>query len=122
MWWDVGVGGELLLARHRAIHKAPASIRPFRVARSDSVCRLIGVVSIAALVSALPCADSILVTSTVRDLVVGSGFAFEPRGSRILKGVPGRWRLYEVVDRASVEDARPSDAFGRRLSVNDRGG
>jgi hypothetical protein len=89
MWWDVGVGGELLLARHRAIHKAPASIRPFRVARSDSVCRLIGVVRIAALVSALPCADSILVTSTVRDLVVGSGFAFEPRGSRILKGVPG---------------------------------
>lgn len=40
----------------------------------------------------------VLVTSTVRDLVVGSGFSFADRGSHSLKGVPGRWRLYSVQD------------------------
>jgi class 3 adenylate cyclase/pimeloyl-ACP methyl ester carboxylesterase len=41
-------------------------------------------------------AGEILVTSTVRDLVAGSGLAFEERGERELKGVPGTWRLYAV--------------------------
>jgi class 3 adenylate cyclase len=41
-------------------------------------------------------AGDILVTSTVRDLVAGSGLAFEERGERELKGVPGAWRLYAV--------------------------
>ena len=45
-------------------------------------------------VAALAGADEILVSSTVRDLVVGSGVAFVDRGSRVLKGVPGRWRIY----------------------------
>jgi class 3 adenylate cyclase/pimeloyl-ACP methyl ester carboxylesterase len=36
----------------------------------------------------------LLVTSTVRDLVAGSGLSFEPRGSRTLKGVPGEWSLF----------------------------
>jgi class 3 adenylate cyclase len=34
------------------------------------------------------------VSSTVRDLVAGSTFAFEERGEHELKGIPGRWRLY----------------------------
>jgi class 3 adenylate cyclase len=38
----------------------------------------------------------ILVSSTVRDLTVGSDIAFEDRGSHALKGVPGEWRLYAV--------------------------
>jgi pimeloyl-ACP methyl ester carboxylesterase len=38
--------------------------------------------------------NEVLVSSTVRDLVVGSGFSFADRGSQALKGVPGRWRLY----------------------------
>jgi len=38
----------------------------------------------------------VLVSSTVRDLVAGSGIAFEDRGVRTLKGVPGEWRLYAV--------------------------
>lgn len=38
----------------------------------------------------------VLVSSTVRDLVAGSGIAFEDRGVRALKGVPGEWRLYAV--------------------------
>jgi class 3 adenylate cyclase len=38
----------------------------------------------------------VLVSSTVKDLVAGSGIAFEERGSHELKGVPGEWRLYAV--------------------------
>lgn len=40
--------------------------------------------------------NEVLVSRTVRDLVVGSGFAFTDRGSHSLKGVPGRWHLYAV--------------------------
>jgi class 3 adenylate cyclase len=38
----------------------------------------------------------VLVSQTVRDLVAGSGIAFEDRGAHELKGVPGEWRLYAV--------------------------
>lgn len=40
--------------------------------------------------------DQVLVTSTVKDLVVGSGIRFEDLGARSLKGVPNAWRLYRV--------------------------
>jgi class 3 adenylate cyclase len=40
--------------------------------------------------------DEVLVSSTVRDLVVGSSFSFADRGSYALKGVPGRWRLFSA--------------------------
>lgn len=53
-------------------------------------------VHVAARVSALAAADEVLVSSTVRDLVVGSGTRFVERGSRRLKGVPGRWRVYAL--------------------------
>jgi len=38
----------------------------------------------------------VLVPSTVKDLVAGSGLEFAERGEHELKGVPGRWRLYAV--------------------------
>ena len=38
----------------------------------------------------------ILVSSTVRDLVAGSGIAFEPRGTPTLKGVPGEWQVFSA--------------------------
>jgi class 3 adenylate cyclase len=38
----------------------------------------------------------VLVSSTVKDLVAGSGIEFEDRGVQELKGVPGQWRLYAV--------------------------
>ncbi len=38
----------------------------------------------------------VLVTSTVRDLVAGSGFTFDDRGEHELKGIAGRWTLYAV--------------------------
>ena len=40
----------------------------------------------------------VLVSSTTKDHIAGSGISFEPRGERDLKGVPGRWNLYAVVD------------------------
>ena len=41
-------------------------------------------------------ADEILVSSTVKDLVAGSGIAFAERGAHELKGIPGEWRLFAV--------------------------
>ena len=41
-------------------------------------------------------ANEVLVSSTVKDLVAGSGLAFEDRGAHPLKGVPGEWRLFAV--------------------------
>jgi class 3 adenylate cyclase len=38
----------------------------------------------------------VVVSSTVRDLVAGSGIEFSDRGTHELKGVPGMWRLYSV--------------------------
>jgi class 3 adenylate cyclase len=45
---------------------------------------------------ALP--GEVLVSSTVKDLVAGSGLELADRGEHELKGVPGLWRLYSVVD------------------------
>ena len=38
----------------------------------------------------------VLVSSTVKDLVAGSGLAVEDRGAHELKGLPGEWHLYAV--------------------------
>ncbi|TMK35872.1 MAG: adenylate/guanylate cyclase domain-containing protein [Actinobacteria bacterium] len=54
-------------------------------------------VHIGARVSALAGPSEILVSSTVKDLVAGSGLSFEDAGEHELKGVPDRWRLYRVV-------------------------
>ncbi len=53
-------------------------------------------VHLGARVSALAGAGEILVSSTVKDLVVGSGLAFDERGTHELKGIPGEWRLFAV--------------------------
>ena len=53
-------------------------------------------VHISARVSALAGPGEVLVSSTVKDLVVGSGIEFVERGARELKGVPGEWRLFAV--------------------------
>jgi class 3 adenylate cyclase len=54
-------------------------------------------VVIGARVGALAGPSEVLVSQTVRDLVAGSGLAFEDAGEHELKGVPERWRLYRVV-------------------------
>jgi class 3 adenylate cyclase/pimeloyl-ACP methyl ester carboxylesterase len=53
-------------------------------------------VHIGARVSALAKPNDVLVSSTLRDLVIGSGLEFEDRGAYELKGVPGEWRLFVV--------------------------
>jgi DNA-binding NarL/FixJ family response regulator len=59
-------------------------------------------VNIGARVAAAGSAGDVVVSSTVRDLVAGSGIGFADRGEHDLKGVPDRWRLF------AVDDAVPS--------------
>jgi class 3 adenylate cyclase/pimeloyl-ACP methyl ester carboxylesterase len=51
-------------------------------------------VNIGARIAALAQPDEVLVSQTVRDLVTGSGIAFDDRGVQQLKGIPGDWHLY----------------------------
>jgi class 3 adenylate cyclase len=53
-------------------------------------------VHIGARICAIAGAGEILVSSTVKDLVVGSDLDFDDRGSHELKGVPGAWRLFAL--------------------------
>jgi class 3 adenylate cyclase len=53
-------------------------------------------VHIGARVAAQAGPGEVLVSSTVKDLVAGSGIGFDERGTHSLKGVPGEWRLYAV--------------------------
>jgi pimeloyl-ACP methyl ester carboxylesterase len=65
-------------------------------------CEIIGAklagiaVHIGARIAALAGPGEVLVSSTVKDLVAGSGLRFEDRGAHVLKGVPGEWRLFAV--------------------------
>lgn len=65
-------------------------------------CEMIGddvggiAVHIGARVAALAGASEVLVSSTVKDLVAGSGLRFGDRGSRSLKGVSGEWHIFAV--------------------------
>jgi class 3 adenylate cyclase len=54
-------------------------------------------VNIGSRVAAEAGAGEVLLSSTVKDLVAGSGIEFEELGARALKGVPGEWKLYAVV-------------------------
>ena len=47
-------------------------------------------------VAALAGPGEVLVSSTVKDLVAGSGIEFDDRGAAELKGIPGEWRLFAV--------------------------
>ena len=91
----------------RAIHCAQAiagSVEQLglhvRAGLHTGECELMGAdiggiaVVIAARVASLAGADEVLVSSTVKDLVAGSGIHFEARGSHALKGVPGEWALF----------------------------
>ena len=51
-------------------------------------------VHIGARIAALAGPSEVLVSSTVKDLVAGSGLRFVDRGEKSLKGVPGEWHLF----------------------------
>ena len=53
-------------------------------------------VAIAARLTSLAGADEVVVSSTVKDLVAGSGIRFEDRGIHVLKGVPEEWQVLAV--------------------------
>jgi class 3 adenylate cyclase len=63
-------------------------------------CEIIGddvggiAVHIGARVASLADAGEVLVSSTVKDLVAGSGLRFDERGTYPLKGIPGEWRIF----------------------------
>ena len=57
-------------------------------------------VHIGAHIAALAGGGEVLVSNTVKDLVVGSGLSFESRGQHVLKGVPGAWSVYAVAEAA----------------------
>lgn len=63
--------------------------------RGDDVAGM--AVNIAARVASLGKAGEVLVSSTVRDLVIGSGLRFEERGLHELKGAYGKWQLLSVI-------------------------
>jgi len=54
-------------------------------------------VHIGARVAAIAGPRDVLVTSTVRDLVAGSGLAFVDRGHHALRGIPGEWLLFSLI-------------------------
>jgi len=110
---EVKTGGDGMLATFdgpaRAIRCAGSvreKTRPLglqvRTGLHTGECELIGddigglAVHIAARVAAAAEPDEVLVSSTVKDLVAGSGLQFADRGAHVLKGVPGEWRLFLV--------------------------
>ena len=87
----------------RAIHQAVSEVGlQVRIGLHAGECEVLDgqvagiAVAIGARVSAQAEAGEVLVSQTVKDLVAGSGIAFEDRGLAELKGVPGQWRLYSV--------------------------
>jgi class 3 adenylate cyclase len=102
----------------RAIRCAQEAVReadrigiPVRAGVHTGECDVVGddlsglAVNIGARVGALAEPGEVLVSQTVKDLVVGSGIEFEDRGTHSLKGVPGEWRLY-----ASQTSSQPAVA------------
>jgi class 3 adenylate cyclase/DNA-binding CsgD family transcriptional regulator len=67
-------------------------------------------------IAALAGPGEVLVSSTVKDLVAGSGIAFQDRGLHTLKGIPGEWRLFRVVDQTEpvLASSREDGAEGER--------
>lgn len=62
---------------------------------------------------ALARANEVLVSSTLRDLVIGSRLEFGERGSYQLNGVPGEWRLFAV-----APGCRPGDRAVSQLVIS----
>jgi class 3 adenylate cyclase len=84
----VGGVGELGLEIRAGVHTGECELHDGKIAGIA--------VSMGARVAATAAPSEVLVSSTVKDLVAGSGIEFEERGAHELKGVPGKWQLYAV--------------------------
>ena len=110
---EVDTAGDGFLATFdgpaRAVHCAQAigdAGRPLgleiRAGLHTGECELVGskiggiAVHIGARIAAMANGGEVLVSNTVKDLVVGSGIRFQDRGRRALKGIPGEWQLFAV--------------------------
>jgi class 3 adenylate cyclase len=106
------------------VHEAEELDLPLRAGVHTGECEAIGddprglAVHIGARVAARAGPGEVLVSRTVKDLVVGSGLRFDDRGEHDLKGVPGPWRLYALAHGAS--DAQPVDAAAAHMTAGDR--
>lgn len=81
---------------------------------------VIGVaIHLAAQVAAQAAAGEVLVSHTVKDLVVGSGLDFQPLGDRVFPGLPGEWRLFRLASGEPVSQraARAAARSGRGEST-----
>ena len=67
-------------------------------------------VHVGARITAIARGGEVLVSSTVRDLVAGSGIEFDERGTHTLKGVPGQWALFAVREGRPAAAGLPSRA------------
>ncbi len=99
---------------------------PIRAGVHTGECEVMGddlggmAVHIGARVGATAGPGEVLVSSTVAELVMGSGLRFEERGSHELKGVPGHWRLLAVTGERPPEAVSASPAkprMGDRVST-----
>ncbi len=85
-------------------------------------------VNVGARVMGVAKGGEVLVSSTLRDAVAGSGFAFADHGTHRLKGIDGEWRLYEVTNvdglrrslPLSTEEARTRREFTEAVPVRRR--
>ena len=107
------------LALHRA---ASAPGLPLRVGIHTGECERIGddlaglAVHIGARICALAAPGEVLVSRTVKDLLVGSAVSMQQRGAHALKGVPGTWELHAVV----ASEGDPAIPAERALRPGDR--
>jgi DNA-binding CsgD family transcriptional regulator len=62
---------------------------------------------LAAQMAAQAAAGEVVVSHTVKDLVVGSGLDFQPLGERVFPGLPGEWRLFRLANGASSPQSAP---------------
>jgi hypothetical protein len=77
-------------------------------------------VHVGARVSALAKPGEVLVSSTVKELVIGSGIEFQDRGRHELKGVPDTWQVFAVGGQAKIAVVEPPSSqmtLGDRLTV-----
>jgi class 3 adenylate cyclase len=87
------------IAMHRAVEPLDLHLRiGMHTGEAERIGTKLGgiAIHIGARVAALAGPGEVFVSSTVRDLVAGSGITFEDRGLYVLKGIPGDWRIFAV--------------------------
>jgi class 3 adenylate cyclase/streptogramin lyase len=103
------------------VHELGIDVRAgLHVGQAEVVGRKLGgtTVNVGARVTAEAGAGEVLVSGVLRDLVAGSGFAFEDRGSKELRGIPGTWPIFAVT---GVDGSTRPPPLEREVAVERRG-